>query len=56
MDKIHIDLMTEINNILNDDIREVAIKLITDIEKNTNDDRIKTNIKREVETIGKRVK
>lgn len=54
MKKIHIDLLSEIDNISDESTRDLAFKLFDEIERNTNEDRVKNNLKREIEAISKK--
>ena len=41
MKKMHIDLLSEIDNITDESMRDLALKLLDEIERNTNEDRVK---------------
>ncbi len=54
MKKMHIDLLSEIDNITDESMRDLALKLLDEIERNTNEDRVKNNMKREIEAMSKK--
>ncbi len=54
MKKMHIDLLSEIDNITDESMRDLAFKLLDEIERNTNEDRVKNNMKREIEAMSKK--
>ncbi len=54
MKKIHIDLLSEINNISDESMKDLALKIFDEMERNTNEDRVKNNLKREIEAMSKK--